>query len=194
MIGRYNSHLRRQEADLRKFMDDENLALDPQIDYNTINGLSSEVKERLFTVRPTSIVSVCYELLRLLIDLYCAGSCEEDGRNDADVDCLPVAACSTGPQASEGVVDISLLVPPNYTLRSLLSRFQYAQKRLTGCPWGSAGRITCFIQKIFTTVIDSIDFKSEYAIFICPHDGLPSSSFPLKAKYNPWEHFTTKSR
>ena len=61
MIGRYNSHLRRQEADLRKFMDDENLALDPQIDYNTINGLSSEVKERLFTVRPASIVSVFYE-------------------------------------------------------------------------------------------------------------------------------------
>ncbi|KAI8977779.1 glucose-inhibited division protein A subfamily [Trametes punicea] len=51
----YSSHLRRQEADLRVFMEDESLALDPQLDYNTVEGLSSEVKERLFKVRPTSI-------------------------------------------------------------------------------------------------------------------------------------------
>ena len=55
--GRYSSHLRRQEADLRTFMDDETLTLDPHIDYNVVTGLSSEVRERLFTVRPTSIVS-----------------------------------------------------------------------------------------------------------------------------------------
>ncbi|CDO76826.1 hypothetical protein BN946_scf185033.g23 [Trametes cinnabarina] len=52
----YSSHLRRQEADLRVFMEDESLALDPYLDYNTVVGLSSEVKERLFKVRPTSIL------------------------------------------------------------------------------------------------------------------------------------------
>ncbi|TCD61987.1 Mitochondrial Translation Optimization [Steccherinum ochraceum] len=53
--GRYNLHLRRQEADLRVFLDDENLALDPHIDYTSVEGLSSEVKERLAKVRPRSI-------------------------------------------------------------------------------------------------------------------------------------------
>ena len=53
----YSSHLRRQEADLRTFMEDEALALDPHLDYATIEGLSSEVRERLARVRPTSIVS-----------------------------------------------------------------------------------------------------------------------------------------
>ncbi|THH31276.1 hypothetical protein EUX98_g2911 [Antrodiella citrinella] len=53
--GRYNLHLRRQEADLRVFLDDENLTLDPQINYDIVEGLSSEVKERLAKIRPTSI-------------------------------------------------------------------------------------------------------------------------------------------
>ena len=44
-------------ADLQTFKDDETLALDPRIDYNVVIGLSSEVRERLFTVRPTSIMS-----------------------------------------------------------------------------------------------------------------------------------------
>ncbi|KAL0948301.1 hypothetical protein HGRIS_010893 [Hohenbuehelia grisea] len=53
--GRYSAHVFRQEADLRIFMEDESLLLDPQMDYNTVTGLSSEVRERLFTVRPTTI-------------------------------------------------------------------------------------------------------------------------------------------
>ncbi|KAF9267087.1 glucose-inhibited division protein A subfamily [Marasmius fiardii PR-910] len=53
--GRYNSQLFRQEADLRYFMEDESLELDPQMDYHAVEGLSSEVKERLFRVRPTTI-------------------------------------------------------------------------------------------------------------------------------------------
>ena len=53
----YSSHLRRQAADLRVFMEDESLALDPHLDYSSVEGLSSEVKERLANVRPTSIVS-----------------------------------------------------------------------------------------------------------------------------------------
>jgi tRNA uridine 5-carboxymethylaminomethyl modification enzyme len=38
-------------------MEDETLTLDPCIDYNVVTGISSEVRERLFAVRPTSIVS-----------------------------------------------------------------------------------------------------------------------------------------
>ena len=56
-VGRYSAHVYRQEADLRTFLDDESLALDPRMDYNVVPGLSSEAKERLFAVRPTSIVS-----------------------------------------------------------------------------------------------------------------------------------------
>ena len=55
--GSYSPHLRRQEADLRVFLEDETLVLDPHMDYRAVPGLSSEVRERLFTVRPTSIVS-----------------------------------------------------------------------------------------------------------------------------------------
>lgn len=57
VTGRYSSHLYRQEADLRTFLDDESLTLDPRIDYNLVPGLSIEARERLFAVRPTSIVS-----------------------------------------------------------------------------------------------------------------------------------------
>jgi len=53
--GVYRTHLRRQQADLHVFMQDEALLLDPRLDYNIIEGLSSEVKERLFRVRPASI-------------------------------------------------------------------------------------------------------------------------------------------
>lgn len=38
------------------FMDDEMLVLDPRMNYNLVVGLSSEVRERLERVRPTSIV------------------------------------------------------------------------------------------------------------------------------------------
>ncbi|EIN06856.1 mitochondrial translation optimization protein [Punctularia strigosozonata HHB-11173 SS5] len=51
----YYPHLQRQEADLRVFMEDESLILDPNMDYHAIQGLSSEVKERLSRVKPTSI-------------------------------------------------------------------------------------------------------------------------------------------
>ena len=55
--GRYDAHLKRQEADLRAFQDYEGILLDPQIDYSTVEGLSLEVKERLSRVRPANIVS-----------------------------------------------------------------------------------------------------------------------------------------
>jgi len=37
-------------------MEDESLLLDPQMDYSEVAGLSSEVREKLFCVRPTTIV------------------------------------------------------------------------------------------------------------------------------------------
>lgn len=55
--GRYDAHLKRQEADLRAFQDDEGILLDPQMDYSIVEGLSLEVKERLSRVRPANIVS-----------------------------------------------------------------------------------------------------------------------------------------
>ncbi|KAF8726182.1 hypothetical protein AX14_008005 [Amanita brunnescens Koide BX004] len=53
--GHYSAHLFRQEADLRLFMEDESLKLDPDMDYNVVEGLSSEVRERLGKVRPGTI-------------------------------------------------------------------------------------------------------------------------------------------
>ncbi|RDB21915.1 Mitochondrial translation optimization protein 1 [Hypsizygus marmoreus] len=53
--GQYSAHLFRQEADLRMFMEDESLLLDPHMNYSNVEGLSSEVRERLFVVRPTTI-------------------------------------------------------------------------------------------------------------------------------------------
>ncbi|KAG5651842.1 hypothetical protein H0H81_007218 [Sphagnurus paluster] len=53
--GQYAAHLFRQEADLRMFRDDESLVLDPHMDYTTVEGLSSEVRERLGVVRPVTI-------------------------------------------------------------------------------------------------------------------------------------------
>ena len=66
----YSSHLRRQEADLRVFMEDESLALDPHLGYRTVEGLSSEVRERLARVRPTSIVSATVSF-----DTWCGDGC-----------------------------------------------------------------------------------------------------------------------
>lgn len=56
--GRYSSHLRRQEADLRAFMEDESLEIQHGIDYSEVVGLSSEEKERLARVRPRSLGAV----------------------------------------------------------------------------------------------------------------------------------------
>ncbi|KAI0065130.1 GIDA-domain-containing protein [Artomyces pyxidatus] len=53
--GNYSIHLRRQEADVRLFMEDETLVLQPELDYAKVEGLSSEEKERLGRVRPRSI-------------------------------------------------------------------------------------------------------------------------------------------
>lgn len=56
-LGRYASLLSRQVADLKAFQKEETLLLHPDIDYDAIEGMSREVKERLKVVRPASVVS-----------------------------------------------------------------------------------------------------------------------------------------
>jgi len=48
-------------------MEDESLLLDPSMDYKLVPGLSSEVIEKLYRVRPTTIVRVS---LQFMLDLY----------------------------------------------------------------------------------------------------------------------------
>ncbi|KIJ98559.1 hypothetical protein K443DRAFT_627723 [Laccaria amethystina LaAM-08-1] len=60
--GQYDAHLTRQEADLKTFMEDESLFLDPRMEYSTVPGLSSEVVERLYRVKPTTIVCLSHSL------------------------------------------------------------------------------------------------------------------------------------
>ncbi|KAJ7688993.1 glucose inhibited division protein A-domain-containing protein [Mycena rosella] len=53
--GKYSPFVARQEADLKDFMKDETLVLDPHIDYHAVAGLSSEIRERLHVVRPATL-------------------------------------------------------------------------------------------------------------------------------------------
>ncbi|KAF9560582.1 glucose-inhibited division protein A subfamily [Agrocybe pediades] len=53
--GLYDAHLARQEADVRAFSEDESLLLDPKLEYSEVRGLSSEIIEKLYLVRPTTI-------------------------------------------------------------------------------------------------------------------------------------------
>ncbi|KAF9788019.1 mitochondrial translation optimization protein [Thelephora terrestris] len=53
--GRYSPFLQRQEADLKAFQEDEDLILDPHMDYSGVPGISSEVKEKLAAIKPTTI-------------------------------------------------------------------------------------------------------------------------------------------
>ena len=55
--GRYAAHLHRQDADVRLFLAEESLRLQPTLDYAQVAGLSSEERERLTRMRPASIVS-----------------------------------------------------------------------------------------------------------------------------------------
>ena len=67
--GRYENLLRRQQADLAVFTSDEAINISPEIDYENVQGLSSEIRERLKKIRPTNIVSA------LLPVLFTAGEC-----------------------------------------------------------------------------------------------------------------------
>src|SRR5690349_16154010 len=53
--GRYAGYLKRQEADVVAFRRDEDLSLAPDLDYERIAGLSTEVRQKLKTVRPATL-------------------------------------------------------------------------------------------------------------------------------------------
>jgi len=55
--GRYDNLLRRQQADLAAFASDEAIDISSEIDYESVQGLSNEIKERLKKIRPANIVS-----------------------------------------------------------------------------------------------------------------------------------------
>ena len=82
-LGRYTPFLRRQEADLKVFHEDEDLVLDPHMDYSGVVGISSEVKEKLAAIKPTTIVGVQLRSAREVF-MCTAGCCKANGRDDAE--------------------------------------------------------------------------------------------------------------
>lgn len=91
-LGEYSAHLFRQEADLRAFMEDETLLLDPHMDYSVVTGLSSEVRERLFVVRPTTIVRLGTHYFATFLTLI-LGRCKTHGRHDTDLGGITAQTC-----------------------------------------------------------------------------------------------------
>ncbi len=53
--GRYAGYLRRQEADIEAFRKDEALRLPGDLDYGSVGGLSTEVREKLDGARPATL-------------------------------------------------------------------------------------------------------------------------------------------
>ncbi|GAA0552567.1 tRNA uridine 5-carboxymethylaminomethyl modification enzyme [Rhizomicrobium palustre] len=53
--AQYAGYLDRQEADIQAFRRDEALILPPELDYGAVNGLSTEVRQKLSTIRPATI-------------------------------------------------------------------------------------------------------------------------------------------
>lgn len=52
--GHYAHHVRRQSNNIAAFLRDEALDIPPDLDYTSLPGLSSELKERLSKARPTT--------------------------------------------------------------------------------------------------------------------------------------------
>ena len=52
---KYKGYLARQERDVRAFRQDESLRIPRELDYAAVGGLSNEVRERLQSVRPTTL-------------------------------------------------------------------------------------------------------------------------------------------
>ncbi|MBT3550480.1 MAG: tRNA uridine-5-carboxymethylaminomethyl(34) synthesis enzyme MnmG [Rhodospirillaceae bacterium] len=53
--GKYSGYMKRQERDIRDFRRDENLALPASLDYETVGGLSNEIRFKLNQARPASL-------------------------------------------------------------------------------------------------------------------------------------------
>lgn len=51
----YSGYLERQALDVEAFKRDEDLRLDPQLDYASVGGLSNEMREKLGTARPVTL-------------------------------------------------------------------------------------------------------------------------------------------
>jgi tRNA uridine 5-carboxymethylaminomethyl modification enzyme len=51
----YAGYIHRQEADIRAFRREEQMALDAELDYGEIGGLSTELREKLTRIRPPSL-------------------------------------------------------------------------------------------------------------------------------------------
>ncbi len=51
----YAGYLDRQDADVAAFRRDENLTLNPDLDYGLVGGLSNEIREKLQTIRPLTL-------------------------------------------------------------------------------------------------------------------------------------------
>jgi tRNA uridine 5-carboxymethylaminomethyl modification enzyme len=53
--ARYSTYLRRQDADVARFRNDEALLIDENLDFTTVPGLTTEMRDRLSAGRPSTI-------------------------------------------------------------------------------------------------------------------------------------------
>lgn len=54
--GRYKQHIIRQNHEVKLYLRDENLIIDPGLDYSRLPGMSTEVRQRLIEARPLTLV------------------------------------------------------------------------------------------------------------------------------------------
>ena len=60
--GRYKQHIIRQNHEVKLYLRDENLVIDPELDYTRLPGMSIEVRQRLIEARPLTLVSPSFFL------------------------------------------------------------------------------------------------------------------------------------
>ena len=58
IAAKYAQHILRQDHDVKLFLRDENLVIDPNVDYSQMRGMSTEVRQRLTDARPLTLVSL----------------------------------------------------------------------------------------------------------------------------------------
>jgi tRNA uridine 5-carboxymethylaminomethyl modification enzyme len=58
IAAKYAQHILRQDHDVKLFLRDENLVIDPDVDYSQMRGMSTEVRQRLTDARPLTLVSL----------------------------------------------------------------------------------------------------------------------------------------
>lgn len=72
IAGQYKQHILRQNHDVRLFLRDENLIIDEDVDYMKMMGMSTEVRHRLTTARPPTLVRsivLIFQLERIVADI-----------------------------------------------------------------------------------------------------------------------------